>query len=146
MLQAEDRKMRQEKTWYEQANKGETWQPTPLQSKNMELWVEAIKMWPEEAKAMDGKPSRRTALADDMATVMHKTTEWMDRALAPTDIEKTILQFIQSSVQPPPLQPPPPPPPVQDSTNRIVQLNQLLEDGLITQQLHAALVAKALGL
>jgi len=125
LLQAEDRKMRQEQQLFPSTNAGKVWQPTPLQERNMALWVQAKAKWPDEAKETEGKPSRR-------------------KALEPSAIERLILQFIAS--QPPPAQPTQNQQYASSTPARIAQLNQLLADGLLTEQLHAQLVTKALGL
>ena len=125
------------------------------------MWSKAKESLPTETASVAQEPAKRTRICEAIQSSIANNEKWIQASTQISDFEKSVMQFLNqvqsqmhrgdaaeaagtasAAVPAPPQQTAPP----MDVATRIEQLNDLHSRGLITQQLHAELVAKALGL
>ena len=155
LLVQEDKKMRHEKEFHTKATPSVPWVPTPLQAKHISMWAEAQEKFPEDAKQAAEEPSKRTKLSDHISTSVKQTEEWLEKMSRPSAMEAQMMSLIttlQQEIANTPVAPVRPIqatessalPVVQTVEQKIQTLNSLLAQNLITREMHATLVQKAI--
>jgi hypothetical protein len=146
LLQRQDREMRKEMEWCREQKKD--FVPSALQLKNMEMWKECKERFQTDVQALDDVPNKRSRLSEDITEVLQVSKQWLEQSQKVSPMEETVMRFIASHMLPATAAPTTAPsaPVAEDVETKVQRLNDMLQKGLITTELHEKLVAKAFGL
>jgi hypothetical protein len=139
LLAQEDRKLQQEKKFH--ASQGHAFVPTAVQQQNERMWAEAKQTMPVAAAEAETAPPRRERFTDIFKAQMELQEKLVKQYTEPSAVDTalmTMLASVSRVVTQPAVQNAEPTSaaeqsPIPNKRQRLLELQQLLDDGLISQ-------------